>query len=204
MPKVTLLNVHRVGAQSPYAYLEFHVPDTNREYVVPILGDMETEEALDLLADEVEKRHSGWGMAAYDAGREQLSEKDFAAERAELERQVRRRKKWKGPVPEAVVFPDFIESRQWNMLVTDREGNPYCYKLRDKVIQDILPPPEEGKTAIRDKQGISWLTKKRPIRPELSRAGALKAKREPGGWRIKDPDRKVSERTLNIEDTRWN
>lgn len=95
--------------------------------------------------EEVEKAYK---MAVFH-----LLTKDFDAEWKELQRQIRVFKKWGGTPPAAVMLPNAENPREWEVLIPDKEGNPYMYKMHKGVMEDILDPRDTGKP---NKHGLGW------------------------------------------------
>lgn len=166
---------------TPHAFVTWQGP--THAHLVP-MGDgrvcvLETEEAAELLADAVANcspdRHNGHGLthnsddveAAYKGAIEQIQAKDFEAEWYEQERLRRVHKRWGGQVPEVVLMPEREDPEKWIAIVPDKEGTPYVYDVRKGTVQDIIPPPVEGKNAIRGEFG--WRTKRRPLDRRIRR-----------------------------------
>ena len=120
------------------------------------ITDWNIEDSAEELAEAVarcnEGRHKGHAFThspaeieeAYRCAIMQLLTKDFDAEMADLERNIRRRKKWGGPVPEAVLLPDV--SGGWNIMVTDKEGDPHIYKVlkdAEDYLHEIVPNADQ-------------------------------------------------------------
>lgn len=148
----------------------------SHEHMVP-LGDgrlvvLDTEEAAEELAEAVrhcsQDKHDGKGYDHTDEEAEeafrvaciQIAATDFEAVWAEAQRKIRVFQRWGGNPPAAMFMPDPTDPKKWNLMMPDRDGMPYFYVVKNKVLDDIIPPPNE-KTAFRDKQGITWRTKKR-------------------------------------------
>lgn len=153
---VTIYSRGMHGANSPFAYVYYDVG--NLTHLVPVLGGLEFEEACSLLAEKVERRHPGHGKLAYEAAREQLSTKDFNAEWALLQQQIREHKMWGGPPPTVVLLPDDIDGRTWYAGIKGPDGKPVFYKTRKKVVEDIIPPATD-KTAWKGPYG--WEVKRK-------------------------------------------
>lgn len=141
---------------------------SDRQVLREIVGN--SEEYAEELAEAVRicspDRHDGHGedhstedtKNAFQAGVTQLLTIDYAAEWSEVQRQMRRFKKWGGHAPEAVIFPD--QDENWQLMVTDSEGNPYIHGLRKEAVEEVLAPPSSLGLA-RDSNGIGWQTKRR-------------------------------------------
>lgn len=97
---------------------------------------------------------------AYSAAVQQLLVTDFRYEQEELDRKIRVHKKWGGQVPAAVFMPDTVDNGKWNVMVPDDEGEPVMRRVRDGVLDDILPTPEQA-GAKRDPYGIGWIAPRR-------------------------------------------
>ena len=133
----------------------------------------DVEDAATELAEAVENcnmnRHNGHGFLhtkaeveeAFGDACEQLLTKSFYTfelEALELAQKIRAHKKWGGTVPKAVMFPD--QDNEWRLLTTDDEGDPTVHRMNPKYLGDIVPAPNE-KFAVRDKEGVGWLAKRR-------------------------------------------
>lgn len=150
---------------SPHAYVEYEpAPDLlgrSHKHLLQ-LGDGQEhfnygiEDAAEELAEAVavcdSDRHDGHGFKhsaaeveeAYRVAVVQLLTRDFDAEDALLARNIRRRKKWGGPVPEAVLLPDVAGG--WSIMVTDQEGNPRLYKVRrdmERYLHEFIPNADQ-------------------------------------------------------------
>ena len=97
--------------------------------------------------EEIEKAHK---MAVY-----QLFSRDYAADWEEIERGIRAWKKWKGPVPAAIIQMSADDPKKEELLITDSEGNLYKRDIIQDVLRDVLPPPQEfgGRP---NKLGLGW------------------------------------------------
>ena len=144
-----------------------------------IFSDVEgcAEELAEAVLRCNEGRHKGHGQThpgneaqkAFKAAVEQLLTTDFAVEWQEIQDGIRKHKLWGGPVPSAVLGFSPDDPKTERLIMPDKNGNPVVYDIKNPV--GLLPPPEEGKTAWRDKQGVGWITKrKRSHRPFGRRA----------------------------------
>lgn len=97
---------------------------------------------------------------AFDHGMVSLFEKDTEGEWMELVRDIRAWNKWSGPVPKLVLIPDADNPKQWKALTTNPDGEPTLHDVKKGVLDDMMPPPEEGKTAYRDPI-LGWQRKKK-------------------------------------------
>ncbi len=110
---------------------------------------------------------------AYRTAILQLLTRYFDKEHEELERGIRRHAKWGGPVPEAVLLPDAANPKQWNIMVTDKEGNPRVYPVRKEAqafLHEAIPNPDQVPGARADKSGVSWRIDRR-YRPRYDGRG---------------------------------
>lgn len=133
-----------------------------------VLADI--EEYADELAEGVRRcskdRHKGHGQAhppdapelAFHTAIRQLFTFDYEKEWQEMLQRERAYKKWGGPVPAAVILPSYDNPKDWEMLVTDAEGNPYMYPVKRNVL-DIPAPNQVG--ARPNREGIGWTAKRR-------------------------------------------
>ncbi len=138
--------------------------DTNIESVA--------EELAETVARCTEDRHEGHGFTHSDAEVEeayrtavmQLLTRDYDKEQEEIERGIRRQKKWGGPVPEMVLFPDAADPKKWNILVTDKEGNAFVYPVRKEaqaLLHEALPSPDQVRGTHPTKSGLGWKVDRR-------------------------------------------
>jgi hypothetical protein len=130
------------------------------------------EDAAGELAEAVaicnEGRHSGHGKThssqdmedAYHTAIYQLLTIDFQAEWKEIQDDIRKWQKWQGPVPAAVLMPDIHDSKQWNVMIPDKNGDPVMYQARPNALTGLMPSPEEM-GARPNKLGVGWTTKPR-------------------------------------------
>jgi len=115
-----------------------------------------------------EDRHGGRGHThstdvvrlAYEAAVFQLLTTDYEAEWSEIERRERIYKKWGGQVPGMVLQPSIDDPKQWEALITDKEGNPSLYKVKKGILDDIMKPPSEY-GARENKYGSGWTLPKK-------------------------------------------
>ena len=101
---------------------------------------------------------------AFKTAINQFTEKapeDFEAEWEGLSRKIAMHKKWGGHMPALVLTPDAHDPKKWWSVVPDEQGNPLIHSVRNEVMKGLVPPPEEGKNAYRDKSGIGWVRKRR-------------------------------------------
>lgn len=141
---------------------------SERGYLVPVLGDLEMEEAAELLAERVGKDRPDLMEEAYKAAVHQLLTKDFEKEWADLQWNMFLHKKWGGTPPSLVLVPDEVDPKEWHAVVPNhRTGDPVTYKVRQKTIQDIIPPPND-QNAVRTPMG--WLSRPTPERAQANRA----------------------------------
>ena len=142
--------------------------DADRQALREIAGNCEgyAEELADAVRRCNSDRHDGHGenhseedvRKAFQAGVAQLLSIDYATEWNEVQRQIRRFKKWGGHAPEAILFPD--QDENWQLMVTDSEGNPYIHGLRKEAVNGtLLPPSKLGLT--KDSSGVGWQTNRR-------------------------------------------
>ena len=114
-----------------------------------------------------EDRHHGKGLThphqeiedAFRAGVEQLQTVDYAAEWADLNHKIAMFQKWGGHMPAAMLSYSPEDPKQETLMVPDKNGNPVFYNLKQKVLEDILPPPQERLNAIKSKTGLGWLAR---------------------------------------------
>lgn len=133
------------------------------------ITDYSIEDAAEELAEAVahcnEGRHKGHGFdhssaeveEAYRMAILQLLTRDYDREFADLERKIRRRAKWGGPVPEAVLLPSLTGG--WEIVVTDKEGNPRLYKVRreaEQYLHELLENPNQLRGARPNPDGPGW------------------------------------------------
>lgn len=120
---------------------------------------LELVEALERCSPQ---RHGGHGKAhsttdlmdAFTTAIQQLQTTDYEKEWEELQTNIRLYEMWGGPVPRAVLFPDELNPREWNILVPDREtGMPRVYEVKNREIARTLPPPQPGKDARKGRFG---------------------------------------------------
>jgi hypothetical protein len=55
-------------------------------------------------------------------------------------------------------MPNADDPKEWEVLVPDKEGNPYMYKMHKGIMNDIMDPRESGKP---NKHGLGWTIDKR-------------------------------------------
>tara|TARA_Y100000593_G_scaffold34350_1_gene67399 strand:+ start:16861 stop:17397 length:537 start_codon:yes stop_codon:yes gene_type:complete len=160
---------------TPHAYIEYWPKEhPNVAHFVP-MGDgkvcvLETEEAATLLAETMaecnELKHDGHGAVhsqeeidnAFKDAIDQINNKDFEAEWAELQRRIAVSKKWGGTPPDAMIMPKQGDPGSLELMIPDRAGNPTFVDVRkDKF--DMPDPRELG--AEPNNLGIGWDTKRR-------------------------------------------
>ena len=170
---------------NPYlpGYIEYNAGDHNHilsfdafEFT-GLAGDALEEIAISLaeeLADAVARctneRHKGHGRVhtahqaneAFRQGIHQVLTTDYAAEERRRVLKVFAYKRWGGPVPKAILLPDRDEPKKMNAIITNEQGDPFVYAVKDKRINELMVPPEKGK-AIPDKEGIGWRVDKRRL-----------------------------------------
>jgi len=153
------------GKHAPVRWVQYMVTSTKGFMVPDISGTLDIEEMLDLLAERVEMDYPGQGDKAWEEGRRQLEETDFAAEWLELNRKIAAYKRWGGHPPKAVFMPDEIDPSQWNVVLPqdDGLGEIMVGKVDKKHTKDWVRP-QEGENAYRDEFG--W----KAIPPEQTRA----------------------------------
>lgn len=167
------------GADSPYSYVEHHAgvhydeqrgKFVDKTYLVPGLGGIELEEIACLLAERVLRDHGHTeAMRAFESAKIQLLTRDYNGEWAELQRKIRVHKRWGGTVPTAVLVPDEVDPRQWQLVMPDKNGTAYAYSVKEKDIG--VPPPQEGLNARRGAEGWEAMpTPEETVRRRLQRA----------------------------------
>ena len=109
-----------------------------------------------------EDRHNGHGRThdsedvddAYRAAILQGLTRNVDGEYQELLQKMRAAAKWGGPVPKAVLTPNTDNpTGKWDLLVTDDEGEPWFHKIRDGVLDDVMPDP---RTIDANPSDIGW------------------------------------------------
>ncbi len=122
------------------------------------------------LADQVLRcspdRHGGHGRKhshndaklAFETAVFQLLTTDYEAEWEEIQRKQRVFQKWGGQVPAAVLQPCHDDPKQWEAIIPHREGDPYIYKLRKGILEDIMDPRESSSP---NEYGLGWSLKQR-------------------------------------------
>ena len=156
--------------------IEYEVMSGHIHQLIIDAGELLTGDVIEELAGELaeavlncnDDRHQGHGrkhtmddaQKAYSAAVQQLLITDFRHEQEELDRKIRVHKKWGGQVPAAVFMPDTVDGGKWNVMVPDDEGEPVMRRVRDGVLDDILPTPEQA-GAKRDPYGIGWVAPRR-------------------------------------------
>lgn len=159
--EMIILGGNRItGKNAPFKYIEYWVDEANRGYLVHDMdGECDFEEMLDLLTELVETHHGAdHGRRAYEAGREQLSEKDWAAEWARTYIRIAAYHRWGGHPPKAVLQFDELDPKQLVLVVPEDDGlgDIKVHRLRpeaQKMLADVLPYPEEGHNARRGEFG---------------------------------------------------
>ena len=147
--------------------IEYEVMSGHIHQLIIDAGELLTGDVIEELAGELaeavlncnDDRHQGHGrkhtmddaQKAYSAAVQQLLITDFRNEQEELDRKIRIHKKWGGKVPAAVFMPDTVDDGKWNVMVPDDEGEPVMHRVRDGVLDDILPTPD----------GIGWVAPRR-------------------------------------------
>jgi len=132
----------------------------------------EIEDAAAELSESVYRcnsdRHDGHGHShttediknAYSAAVNQLFTVDYSGAWQEIQKNIAKWKRWKGPVPEMVVLPDEHDSKTWNVMIPDEDGTPVMYKGNQDALKDIMPRPEEV-GAVQNPHGPGWTFKQR-------------------------------------------
>lgn len=132
------------------------------------------------LADAVsrcsEERFKGHGKthsvedakAAFAVAMTMLLTKDYEKDWEELEAKQRAYKRWGGPVPAAVIMPTGEDPKKLVVIMPDKEGTPYVYKVRKGVMDGVILPPD-FKTAYRDPSGLGWMRKRQVSLREMMR-----------------------------------
>jgi hypothetical protein len=165
------------GYRSRYAYVEFDTDDTvmpqrggrrvAMTFLVPGGGVLELEELATELAELVEAYNPGKGQLAFDSAVMQLLTRDYDGEWEELNRKIRVHQLWGGQVPSAVLIPDMETGREWQLMLTDKNGLPTMYSVDQKKL-DWASPPASDINAYQDENG-QWRIKPAPdvmnIRP---------------------------------------
>ena len=156
--------------------IEYEVMPGHIHQLIIDAGELMTGDVIEELAGELaeavlncnDDRHQGHGrkhtmddaQKAYSAAVQQLLITDFRNEQEELDRKIRIHKKWGGKVPAAVFMPDTVDDGKWNVMVPDDEGEPVMHRVRDGVLDDILPTPEQAGEK-RDPYGIGGVAPRR-------------------------------------------
>ena len=131
-------------------YMEY--PFESHMHVMMWPTDDGVEGAAQAFAEAIAKchpsRHNGHGRVhdrnliddAYRSALTQCLTRDVNAEYQEVRRSMRAAARWGGPVPDAVLMPNAEDpGGKWDMIVTDDEGEPYMYKMRKGVLDDVVP-----------------------------------------------------------------
>lgn len=178
MPDLIILQGDRLkGQKTAYRWVEYW-PNDNLGFLVPDVDNtLELEEICDLLAERVEMDYPGQGIKAYEAAREQLATKDFQAEWVKLQAQIAAYKRWGGPPPAAVLIPDPIDRKSWQLVVPlDMGLGPIeVFKVRPEVVRE-LPYPEQGRTAYRDEFGWKAIPPRQAVERSRLQKKVLQAK----------------------------
>lgn len=158
--------VRERGARSPFAWVEWY-PEVGHGHMYP-LGDgivnvldlgMGIEDVAIDLADAValcsEDRHDGHGKThsqdeikdAFSGAISQLLINEFDNEWRRTEWLREMYVKWGGHIPAAVLVPKESDSRQWELMMPDRHGDPVFYDIKTEMYQDVpgFEPPTEIK-----------------------------------------------------------
>ena len=157
MPEMVILGSDGLkGRKSPIIWVEYLPEGKDVGYMVPWVGDgLELEEICDLLGELVERHLPGHGQKAFEAAREQLETRDYAAEWLSIQAKIAAYRRWGGHPPAAVLMPDESDPKApWNLVLPQHEGlgDIHVVKVKLEATQD-LPRPEEGKNAYRDSFG---------------------------------------------------
>ena len=153
------------GAASPFSFVEFDAGyywDEGRErfvdatYMVPSLGGLEMEEIASLLAERVERNHPGKGREAFQSATMQILNKDFNGDWINLMNKMKRHEMWGGPVPAALILPNYDDPEEFDLVIPDKNGVPQRYGVREHSLQDVMEV-RPGENAVRGK--FSWETK---------------------------------------------
>jgi hypothetical protein len=150
------------GHQSPWAYVEFHggvywhegrQKFVDGTYLVPGLGGLEIEEMATLLADRVERDHPGKGREAFESGMLQLLNKDYNGEWLALAKNMKLHEMWGGPVPAALILPNYDNPEEFDLVMPDENGVPRQYGVREHVFDNMLEV-RPGENAVKGE--FSW------------------------------------------------
>jgi hypothetical protein len=173
MPEMTILMKKGADASKAKRWVQWLPEGAAVGFMVPDIGmTLETEEICELLAELVEKYHgTEEANKAFTSAREQLETTDYAAEWAKIQMDIYKYRKWGGPVPEAVFFPDTTNPKEWLGLRVDEVGDPHVIKVRPGVFDDIIPTPQQGHNAVRG--DYSWIAL--PPKQTVERRREMKA-----------------------------
>jgi hypothetical protein len=185
--------VHERGMYSPWAYVEYYDLDTPHGHLLQmgdgnsfneLLAGGSIEECAMMLVDAMrtcnDDRHNGHGRVhglaaldeAYYTAIYQLQTRRYDTDHAHDRWLQMAHKKWGGPVPATVLYPD--QAGDWQMMMPDTEANPTVRPIDKSILGDIVPPPQES-GASPDEQGVGWRTKLRW--PAERRLQALKERK---------------------------
>ena len=168
------------GMYSPWAVIEYDDRYYTHTHLIP-LGDGDggssvvaegasIEECATELVDAMmkcnEERHGGRGARhtqkaldeAYYTAIRQLQTRNYDTEHAHDLWLQMAHKKWGGPAPAMVLYPD--QHGDWNMMTPDTNANPVVKSIDKNILGDIVPPPQET-GATTDDQGVGWKTRRR-------------------------------------------
>lgn len=136
---------------------------------------IELEDCAGELAEAVRicssSRHKGHGHShpeeevqkAFRTAAWQLLHCDYRQVWYDMQRQKARYERWnkdlplseRKPVPEAVIVPKQGNPADWEVLLVDKDGNPYLHDVRHGVMQDLMPDPRDL-GAKPNKYGPGW------------------------------------------------
>lgn len=92
---------------------------------------------------------------AFEAAITQLLITDYQEEWAEIKRKQRVFYKWGGQVPAMILQPK-SNSKEWEVIMPDKEGNPWVYGARKNVLEDMMDPRELNAKPVDDGLG-GWM-----------------------------------------------
>ena len=88
---------------------------------------------------------------------QQLLSTDYAQAWSDMKAQERAWKRWGGPPPAFTLHPTIEDPSKWEVMVTDREGSPAVYDVRDGAMDDLVEDPRAS--SVPNKEGIGWTLK---------------------------------------------
>jgi len=139
------------GSNSPYASVEYDIPDSHIHHV-PLGGGTDRlgiEEAAELLSEAIlscsEAKHDGHGRThtqedaekAYHSAVFQLLTRNYDQEWVDLQQKIRAFKRWGGHPPKVVLMPSELDKQRWQMMVTTLEGTPHMTEITNSANEDL-------------------------------------------------------------------